>query len=197
MLSALIDGSSSFKLDLAHQVIIAEIGTEIQGSWVNLIGQGAARNVEEMILQQARRHRWLQKSHRTVLRAGRKRRRQLELFLRNGWRIIFSSEPDVAVYDSKGVLRAAVEIKGSMDKAGAQTRYGEAKKSFSKALRENPRCETFYLASCFTQAVLQQIKEDGQVRQVFNLADVLSNVSRRQEFLDELFTYVIRINSDG
>lgn len=81
-----------------------------------------------------------------------------------------------------------------MDKAGAQTRYGEAKKSFGKALNENPRCETIYLASCFTKSVLDQIKKDGQVRNTYNLIDILQDQKRREKFLDEIFKYQIRIS---
>ena len=33
-----------------------------------------------------------------------------------------------------------------MDKAGARTRLGEAKKSFAKAKAENAHCSTIYLA---------------------------------------------------
>jgi hypothetical protein len=87
----------------------------------------------------------------------------------------------------------AIEIKGSMDKAGAQSRYGEAKKSFAKALAANPRCETIYLASCYTQAVMKQIEADGQVRRTFNLVDILDDEAKRQSFLDEIFKYLVRI----
>ena len=193
ILSEIIDSSPPFTIDVAHQVILAELGTEIQGSWVNVIGRGAARSVEKIIGDYAKQRRYV-----TAVRTQRgKTVVQRTLVLKTHWKIVFASEPDVAVYDDKNVLKAAIEIKGSMDKAGAQTRYGEAKKSFSKALRENPRCETFYLASCFTSAVLKQIKEDGQVRKTFNLAEILADRVRQQEFLDELFTYVIRLKSDG
>lgn len=50
-----------------------------------------------------------------------------------------------------------------MDKAGAQTRLGEAKKSFAKAKAENAHCNTIYLASCFTDAVLSQLKTEREV----------------------------------
>jgi hypothetical protein len=107
---------------------------------------------------------------------------------------VFSPEPDVAVYDPKGSIRIAIEIKGSMDKAGAQTRYGEAKKSFGKALKANPRCETIYLASIYTDAVTQQIHTNGQVRKTFNLIDVLTNEKAKATFLDEIFKYQIRLD---
>jgi hypothetical protein len=74
-----------------------------------------------------------------------------------------------------------------------QTRYGEAKKSFGKALRENPRCETIYLGSCFTEAVKEQIEQDGQVRRTYNLIDIIDNEAKRNEFMIEIFKHQIRI----
>jgi len=94
---------------------------------------------------------------------------------------------------STGVLRVAIEIKGSMDKAGAQTRYGEAKKSFGKALKESAQCETIYLGSCFTDAVMEQVRADAQVRKWFNLVDIFADDELRGEFLDEIFKHQIRI----
>lgn len=88
------------------------------------------------------------------------------------------------------LIQIAIEIKGSLDKAGAQTRYGEAKKSFGKALSENPRCFTVYLASCFTDAVVAQIRADGQVRRWFNLTSILYDDAERIRFLSTLFHVV-------
>jgi hypothetical protein len=86
-----------------------------------------------------------------------------------------------------------IEIKGSMDKAGAQTRLGEAKKSFAKAKSEDAHCLTIYLASCFTEAVLSQLKTDREIDMHFNLIDILSDEKKKQKFLKELFHYQIRI----
>ena len=110
--------------------------------------------------------------------------------LDNGWTIIFANEPDVAFFDAFGVKQIAIEIKGSLDKAGAQTRYGEAKKSFVKQMTENPRCHTVYLASCFTDAVIEQIRRDGQVREWFNLTSILYDKPERKRFLNRLFHIV-------
>ena len=113
--------------------------------------------------------------------------------MKNRWRIIFSNEPDIAILNSKGKLKVAIEIKGSMDKAGAQTRLGEAKKSFAKAKTEDAHCLTIYLASCFTEAVLNQLKKDREIDMYFNLIDILADEEKKQEFLKELFHHRIRI----
>ena len=80
-----------------------------------------------------------------------------------------------------------------MDKAGAQTRLGEAKKSFAKAKAENAHCSTIYLASCFTDAVLAQLKTEREVDLHFNLIEILADETKKIRFLEELFHYQIRI----
>jgi hypothetical protein len=193
IISQVIENEKSFSKNSTNKVLFAELGSEIQGTWVNIIGSGAAKQVEQLILDFANRKRII-KSVRTVsVKRGSKKRKQQVIKLTNNWEIIFSSEPDIAIRDSDKMLQVAIEIKGSMDKAGAQTRYGEAKKSFGKALSENPRCETIYLASCFTTSVLDQIKQDGQVRKTYNLIDILQDENQRNGFLDEIFKYLIRI----
>ncbi len=193
ILSKIVEDLPSFSVVAARDVMLAEIGTEVQGTWVNLIGSGAAANVRKMIQDFAVRHALCKAVEESAVRVGSKKRRQKALVLVNGWRIVFAAEPDVGIHDASGTLKCAIEIKGSMDRAGAQTRYGEAKKSFQKALRENPRCETIYLASVFTEAVLNQIRDDGQVRKTYNLIDILDDPKQQEVFLNEIFRFIIRL----
>ncbi|MHC4508978.1 MAG: XcyI family restriction endonuclease [Planctomycetota bacterium] len=178
ILSGVIEKLPDYTVELSRQAILAEIGTELQGTWANVIGRGAAKAVEGLLGEYIA----TEELGRRLKDGGFK--------LDNGWTIIFANEPDVALFDAAGVKRIAVEIKGSLDKAGAQTRYGEAKKSFAKQLSENPRCHTVYLASCFTDAVIEQIKQDGQVREWFNLTSILYDEAERQRFLNRLFHIV-------
>jgi hypothetical protein len=178
IISGVIDANPPYTVDTSRKAIYAELGAQIQGTWANLIGKGASRAVESVLqrhLDQAKRGRSLGKG---------------KFQLDSGWTIAFGTEPDVAFLDNKGVKRIAIEIKGSLDTAGAQTRYGEAKKTFAKQLAENPRCHTIYLASCFTDAVIRQIEDDGQVRDYFNLRSILYDEQDRQRFLDRLFHIV-------
>jgi len=170
IISGVIEETPQYKVELSRQAILAEIGTELQGTWANLIGQGAARAVEEIFAE-----------HIKKMALGEHPRKGL-FKLKNGWTIEFGSEPDVSFRDSEGIKQIAIEIKGSLDTAGAQTRYGEAKKSFGKQISENPRCHTVYLASCFTDAVIKQIEADGQVRDWFNLTSILGDRIIRTDF---------------
>lgn len=178
ILSGVIEKLPDYTVELSRQAILAEIGTELQGTWANVIGRGAAKAVEGLLRE------YIEKEElgRSLKDGGFK--------LDNGWTIRFANEPDVALFDASGAKQIAIEIKGSLDKAGAQTRYGEAKKSFAKQLIENPRCHTVYLASCFTDAVIEQIKQDGQVREWFNLTSILYDEAERKRFLNRLFHIV-------
>jgi len=178
ILSGVIDSMPAYDIALSRKAILAEIGAQLQGTWANLVGQGAAKAVEKIIAE-----------HLQVEQTGTRVRRG-KYSLTNGWVIAFGSEPDVTFTDPNGVTRIAIEIKGSLDVAGAQTRYGEALKSFRKQLAENPRCHTIYLASCFTEAVVAQIKADGQVRDWYNLTSVLADEAERGRFLRQVFHIV-------
>lgn len=178
IISNVIDSVADYDVQVSRKAILAEIGAQLQGTWANLIGQGATNQVEQIIRDHIERE-----DRGSRIKSG-------EYYLSNGWKIIFGTEPDVAFFDKGGLLRMAIEIKGSLDKAGAQTRYGEAKKSFAKAIKENPRCHTIYLASCFTEAVVEQIKADGQVREWFNLTSILYDDTERAHFLESLFHVV-------
>jgi len=178
ILSGVIEELPDYTVELSRQAILAEIGTELQGTWANTIGQGAVRAVKKVLGEYINRENI----------GGEAEGGNFEL--ENGWRIVFGTEPDVAFFDSEGIKQIAIEIKGSLDVAGAQTRYGEAKKSFAKQLSENPRCHTVYLASCYTDAVIEQIKQDGQVREWFNLTSILYDLGERERFLDRIFHVV-------
>jgi len=178
ILSAVIEELPNYTVELSRQALLAEIGTELQGTWANTIGQGAARSVRQ-ILSKFIKENDLGDCPDTG-----------DLRLNKEWKIVFASEPDVAFFDANGTKQIAIEIKGSLDVAGAQTRYGEAKKSFAKQLADNPRCHTVYLASCFTDAVIDQIKQDGQVREWFNLTSILYDPEERTRFLNRIFHIV-------
>ena len=178
IISGVIDALPNYEVAVSRKAIMAEIGAQLQGTWANVVGQGASKAVETII------RRYLEDKKLGERNAPGK------YSLKNGWSIIFGTEPDVAFLDSEGTKQIAIEIKGSLDVAGAQTRYGEAKKSFAKQIADNARCYTIYLASCFTDAVIQQIKADGQVRDWYNLTSILYDEQECVRFLNRLFHQV-------
>lgn len=190
-LSSLIESDPSFSLDDAKLLGMMNYGTQINGSWRNEIGIEGGRRVKEFIQNYFLNENKIKEIH---LKDGsiRSAEYQTEIDningfeMLNGYRIIFSSEPDVSILNPSDKLEAAIEIKAGVDPAGALERYGAAKKSFDKALRENKSAETIYLASCITEGVKKEMSHDRLVRQDFNLTDIFVNETAKQEFLQHL-----------
>ena len=173
--------------ELLLRTIYAEAGSEWQGTWVNDIGQVAALELEQIIADFA------SKRNLIALDAGDLESQQENIILlKSGTTIVFGSEPDVECRNAQKELICVIEIKGSADKAGAQTRLGETKKSFTKAKLENPRCVTIFLPSVLTPAVESQLKTERDIDKVFELLPIFKDEAKRAAFLDELFRFCLR-----
>lgn len=169
------------------RTIYAEAGSEWQGTWVNNIGLLAAQELQQVVVEFAEQRNLVDR-HKT----GKAAEEGNYLVLKSGTKLCFGSEPDVECRNKVGELVCVIEIKGSADKAGAQTRLGETKKSFTKAKLENPRCHTIFLPSVLTPAVQKQLKTERDIDQVFDLLGILRDESKRIEFLEELFKFRLR-----
>lgn len=169
--------------------IFAEAGTEWQGSWVNSIGLQASQALEHVLATFAAEKGLLDQEETAKLTE-----KHSGLVLKSGTVLLFGSEPDVECRNNKRELICVIEIKGSTDKAGAQTRLGETKKSFSKAKQENPRCHTIFLPSVLTPAVEEQLRTEREIDQVFDLLAILGDEGKRTAFLNELFKFHLREN---
>lgn len=190
-LSSLIDSDPSFSLDDARLLGMMNYGTQINGSWRNEIGVEGSRRVKEFILSYFIKEEKIREIH---LRDGTTRPAEYQaeidyingLIMINGYKIIFGSEPDVSIIDPSDRLEAAIEVKAGIDPAGALERYGAAKKSFDKALRQNKSAETIYLASCITEGVKKEMANDRLVRRDFNLTNIFGEEKVKKEFLQHL-----------
>lgn len=194
LISSLIDSDPNFSLEEIRLAAQANLGTQINGSWRNEIGNEGSRRVHALIL----RH-FLDKARisEIILKDGTiaspaKVPTSIEgiggLRLVNGYKVLFGSEPDISVRNPQGVLEGAIEVKAGLDPAGALERYGAAKKSFDKALTENKAAITFYVATSpmLTSAVTDAMASDRLVRKEFNLTDIFLNDEAREEFLKDL-----------
>jgi hypothetical protein len=186
-ISELLSSSSRINRHVILRTIFAEAGSEWQGTWVNNIGLLAAQNLEKLLVDYARNRNLINENATEAALA-----KENCVVLKSGTTVIFGSEPDVEFRNSKQELISVVEIKGSADKAGAQTRLGEAKKSFTKAKLENPHCITIFLPSILTPAVRRQLQTERDIDKVFNLIDIFKDSAKREEFLEELFKYILR-----
>jgi hypothetical protein len=181
-LSTLIAAIGRTNRDTLLGTVYAEAGSEWQGTWVNIIGKASAIELERIVTDFAEEKQLLEKANT----------QQHRLALRSGTTITFGSEPDVECRNVKGELLCVIEIKGSADKAGAQTRLGETKKSFTKAKLENPRCYTIFLPSVLTDAVRKQLKTERDIDKVFDLLAIFRDPEKRTEFLLEFFRFQLR-----
>ena len=68
---------------------------------------------------------------------------------------------------------AVVEIKAGIDPAGALERYGAAKKSFSKARRENRAVDTMCLG-LLTPRVKKDIQDDQLVTKEYEIGGIFA-----------------------
>jgi hypothetical protein len=186
-ISELLSHSSRVSREIILRIIFAEAGSEWQGTWVNKIGLLAAQNLEKLLVDYARAKDLIDKHATKVALA-----KENCLVLKSGTTVIFGSEPDVEFRNSKKELICVIEIKGSADKAGAQTRLGETKKSFSKAKLENLRCVTIFLPSILTSAVRKQLQTERDIDKFFNLIEIFKDSTKQEEFMEELFKYILR-----
>jgi hypothetical protein len=177
--------------EILLRTIYAEAGSEWQGTWVNDIGQVAALELERIIIDFA-----TEKNLVAVDTGDMVAQEENILVLKSGTTIVFGSEPDVECRNANKELVCVIEIKGSADKAGAQTRLGETKKSFTKAKLENPRCVTIFLPSVLTEAVKGQLKTERDIDKVFELLPIFKEAENRRTFLDELFRFCLRERFD-
>lgn len=184
--SLLVITAKTSREGLLH-TIFAEAGTEWQGTWVNSLGLQAARSLEQILVTYAG-DRGISDAAATAKLVEKQR----GLVLKSGTVLRFGSEPDIECRSKAGELICVIEIKGSADKAGAQTRLGETKKSFTKAKLENPRCHTIFIPSVLTPAVEKQLKTEREIDQVFDLLAILKDENKRVAFLTEFFKYRLR-----
>jgi hypothetical protein len=186
-LSSLLPLAAKASRESLLHTIFAEAGSEWQGTWVNSIGMEAAKALEQILVAYA-----AEKGLLDTVATEKLTRTKRGFVLKSGTIVRFGSEPDVEFRNKERELICVIEIKGSADKAGAQTRLGETMKSFTKAKLENPRCHTIFLPSVLTPAVKKQLKTEREIDQVFDLLAILRDEGKRAEFLEELFKFHLR-----
>ncbi len=107
-------------------------GSQAQGSWQNAKGDQAEILLRGMIERHLREKGAIAEANETTIMPT------------NGRQLVFSSEPDLAVFFNK-TLQVAVEIKGGIDSAAVLERVGAAIKSLKRAKEENPESITILI----------------------------------------------------
>lgn len=187
-ISALIKLDEDIDKEKVKGMMFSTAGASIDGSWRNKIGEQGERVVRSLILRGLLNNNevtgfvlkngtssiiehsvWGKEdpvSHITEINS---------ITSKTGCIVVFSSEPDVAISDSKGNTLGAIEIKAGLDPAGALERLGAMMKSFENTLAVYPKATTILVASCITPEVEQRLSHSSAVKKRFILTDVVSN----------------------
>jgi hypothetical protein len=148
-------------------------GSTAQGSWQNRKGDIA----EELVKGMVQRH---------IRESGLVHREEdggTRCHLVDSRTIVFGSEPDIALYDERGQILAAVEIKGGIDKAGVLERIGAAIKSLSRAKQDNDRAVTILIftgVSLTEQARNELTAHQSDIDNWFTIESVLDQAEARE-----------------
>lgn len=196
-ISLLIESDPKWTLEKARVAALLNLGSQINGSWRNEIGEEGGRRIKELLIVNFQRENLIKSfvllDDKGGVSAGETQALEnIKGFVtKNDYRVLFGSEPDVSIFapgkkEEKETLLATIEVKYGLDPAGALERYGAAKKSFEHAVKKNARVVNIYLASCLTPEVMQRIKEDRVVNMYFDLTEILGDSAKRQEFLKHI-----------
>ncbi|MBI4209944.1 MAG: XcyI family restriction endonuclease [Candidatus Diapherotrites archaeon] len=181
-------------------MLFASTGSQIDGSWRNAIGTEAEKVVQKMLVKEAIERNqiisFLVRDNHSAVEKYNKRNsvKQIDnitnykgFTLKNKRSVLFSSEPDIAILGSNGRTIAVIEVKGGTDPAGALERYGVAKKSFEKSLKDSPKALTIIVASCITNEVESRIETDKTIGKYYNLTSILTKEEEKKKFLQYIF----------
>ncbi|MDX2075982.1 MAG: XcyI family restriction endonuclease [bacterium] len=119
-------------------------GTQAQGAWQNNKGAIAEATIKQLLLQRLQ-----SKSIAIEL--------QNNINLGDGRTLIFSDEPDIAIY-ANSIPLVAIEVKGGIDPAGILERVGATLKSLQRTYQENPQAITILIIQDVAMTV--RAKED-------------------------------------
>lgn len=197
-ISFIIETSIDFSEDSIEPIIYSSIGSAINGSWLNKIGEQAELSVKRIIVKCI-----LEKKifENVVFKNGAftNNLQEIEMNMdfikeikmKNKRIMYFTSEPDVYIKDETDITLLSVEIKGGKDKAGALERYGAAKKSFEEVRKENAKVETILVTNCMTKEVEKRIQKDMLIDKTYELEDMMQSEHIKNGFIEQIERYIV------
>ena len=197
VLSLVISLTSKLSTNEIQGMMYATAGTNIDGSWRNAIGTEGERVIRSIILRELLSHSEVSsitdRQSKTRAIAEIDTTKILEeidnirtINVTNGYSVLFSSEPDVTLYDASGVIVGVIEIKAGLDPAAALERLGAMLKSFENTLAEYPQAVTILVASCITDEVESRIGPSMSVRQKYITTEITANDSNQRKFANRI-----------
>ncbi|MCK6579975.1 MAG: XcyI family restriction endonuclease [Anaerolineae bacterium] len=153
-------------------------GAQAQGSWQNNKGASAEIAIRELILRRLYEQDSIASERPPTSRIN----------LRDGRTLVFSDEPDVAIYDGD-LIHIAVEVKGGIDPAGVLERIGAALKSLRRARQANSSAITVLIVQ--DVSMTERAKEDllinaEVITDLFTVQEILEIQADRERFFTRL-----------
>ena len=193
-MSLLVTLASDINEKKIEGMMYATAGVKIDGSWRNQIGAEGERVIRKIIFNELFAHDEISsvENKKDVLTeiaqwdANGDIDDVKKLHLINGYSILFSSEPDVTMYNDAGAIVGIIEIKSGLDPAGALERLGAMFKSFENTLAEYPDAVTILVASCITKEVDKRLNASMSVRQRYLTTDITSSEAEKRKFVNRL-----------
>lgn len=111
--------------------------------------------------------------------------------LKQGYHVVFSSEPDVSLRNQNDLPVLAVEVKAGTDSAGALERLGAAMKSFENERNLNPRVKTVYVVRATTREVQSRISQTNPFDYTFGLNQLMHDERTQRTFANLLLRTIL------
>ena len=196
-LSRLVSLVPDLDEDKLQGMMYATAGTNIDGSWRNSIGAKGERVIRSIILKELLAHdevlSIIDKQNRTIEVKELKATEVLDAIesiksvnLINGYYMVFSSEPDISIYNDSDEIVCAIEIKAGTDPAGALERLGAMLKSFDNTLQEFPNATTILVASCTTDEVESRLGASTSVGLKYITSEITSSEKNKRKFANRI-----------
>ena len=169
----------------------ASAGATIQGSWNNAIGKEGETAVQTILINHLRAEIlqivWRDSSTTDYVPTFHPglidRLRDVRVIrMKQGFHMIFSSEPDISLRDPKDLPVVSIEVKAGYDTAGALERLGAGMKSFDHDRNLNPRVKTVYVVRCMTPELQKRISQNNPFDHTFGLAELLADDKAQKTF---------------
>jgi hypothetical protein len=186
LVSLQIESEPEWTLQRAHVAALLNLGSQINGSWRNVIGEEGNRQIKvllsSLLTDDGLVDQYVHLSGQLLAPPVRPEDavNLREIKLTNGYTVRFGSEPDVATKSPADILTGTIEVKFGSDPAGALERYGAAKKSFEAAVKQNSRVQNVYVANVITDEVRRRINDDRLVSAVFEFSQLIVDQAERQ-----------------
>jgi hypothetical protein len=200
LISSMVETAAELRAEHLTGLQFASAGATIQGSWNNAVGaEGEAvvrtllvnrlqSEIAQVIFRSSGTLEYTAAAHQQVL----DRITDIKVIrLKQGYHLVFSSEPDISLRDPTDLPIVAVEIKAGTDSAGALERLGAAMKSFENERNLNPRVKTVYIVRCMTPEVQARISQTNPFDYTFGLSQLLHDERTQRTFANLLLRTVL------